>query len=153
MYDNDELHFIKSEDIFQNKLVNDYIDYESIPILLPFEIDINRLDYLIDNVESISSYDRRYLESSIKTILEKSDSFDGNFFESLNKYVSVLREKETYEEVILTKTEKEILARAENVTETVKKEKRFNSNGGFVIILMELMILGTYLLTFIVLAK
>lgn len=149
---NQQFHFIKSEDIFENTLVEDINDYADIPILLPFELDRDRLKNLIDNIERISNYDKRYLESSIKTIIEKTNNFDADYIELLNEYVRILKYKINECGLILTKTEKEVLARTENMTDEVKKSLKFNNNGGFIIVLMELLILGTYLVSFIILA-
>ena len=76
-----EMYFLKSEDIFKNTLNEDTTDYDNIPYLLPFEIDKDRVDTILDNIDTLSSYDKRYLNSVIKTLIEKPDLVDDDVLE------------------------------------------------------------------------
>lgn len=151
--ENGELHFLKSEDIFENKLDQSRYEYEDIPILLPFEVDVERLNNILDNLDNISSYDKRYLDASIKTIIEKPDNLDIECNDILNRYVEILNQKILNNTFILTKTEKEILARSQVKVDEIKKDLKFVTNGGYIIIMMEILIITLFVVMYISLAK
>ena len=146
-----EMYFLKSEDIFENTLNADTTDYESIPYLLPFEIDKDRVDTILDNIDSLSSYDKRYLNSVIKTLIEKPDLVDDDVQECLTKYANILSNKINENDYILTKVEKEFLNRLKIKQNDKKLEKKYNA--GNVVIMLELSIIIIYLLVYISLVK
>lgn len=146
-----EMYFLKSEDIFENTLNEDTTDYESIPYLLPFEIDKDRVDAILDNIDSLSNYDKRYLNSVIKTLIEKPDLVDDDVQECLTKYANILSNKINENDYILTKVEKEFLNRLKIKQNNRKLEKKYNA--GNVVIMLELSIIIIYLLVYISLVK
>ena len=146
-----EMYFLKSEDIFENTLNEDTTDYESIPYLLPFEIDKDRVDAILDNIDSLSGYDKRYLNSVIKTLIEKPDLVDDDVQECLTKYANILSNKINENDYILTKVEKEFLNRLKIKQNNRKLEKKYNA--GNVVIMLELSIIIIYLLVYISLVK
>ena len=146
-----EMYFLKSEDIFENTLNEDTTDYESIPYLLPFEIDKDRVDAILDNIDSLSGYDKRYLNSVIKTLIEKPNLVDDDVQECLTKYANILSNKINENDYILTKVEKEFLNRLKIKQNNRKLEKKYNA--GNVVIMLELSIIIIYLLVYISLVK
>ena len=145
-----EMYFLKSEDIFKNTLNEDTTDYDNIPYLLPFEIDKDRVDTILDNIDTLSSYDKRYLNSVIKTLIEKPDLVDDDVLECLTKYASILSNK-INENDILTKVEKEFLNKLKIKQNNKKLEKKYKA--GNVVIMLELSIIIIYLLVYISLVK
>lgn len=145
-----EMYFLKSEDIFKNTLNEDTTDYDNIPYLLPFEIDKDRVDTILNNIDTLSSYDKRYLNSVIKTLIEKPDLVDDAVLECLTKYASILSNK-INENDILTKVEKEFLNKLKIKQNNKKLEKKYKA--GNVVIMLELSIIIIYLLVYISLVK
>ena len=145
-----EMYFLKSEDIFKNTLNEDTTDYDNIPYLLPFEIDKDRVDTILNNIDTLSSYDKRYLNSVIKTLIEKPDLVDDDVLECLTKYASILSNK-INENDILTKVEKEFLNKLKIKQNNKKLEKKYKA--GNVVIMLELSIIIIYLLVYIYLVK
>ena len=137
------MYFLKSEDIFKNTLNEDTTDYDNIPYLLPFEIDKDRVDTILDNIDTLSSYDKRYLNSVIKTLIEKPDLVDDDVLECLTKYASILSNK--------IKVEKEFLNKLKIKQNNKKLEKKYKA--GNVVIMLELSIIIIYLLVYIYLVK
>lgn len=149
----DELYYLKSEDVFLNKLNENNVNFDDIHVLLPFEIDVNRLNKLIDNMDTLSSFDKRYLEAAMKTILIKNELVDNDAMDVLNRYIETLNKKVLDNTFILTKIEKEFLLRANAGNEGQKLEKKNNASGGYIIVMMEIGIIIAYILLYISLVK
>lgn len=147
------LYYLKSEDVYQD-LKDKTIEYEDVHVLLPFEIDIELLNEILDNFPNINSYERRYLEAAIKTIIEKPGLLDNDASGILKRYIEILNQKVLNNTFILTKIEKEFLSRANAQNGDETKEKKYTKfNGGYIVIMMELLIIAMYIVAYISLAK
>lgn len=147
------LYYLKSENVYQDLKDKTY-EYEDIHVLLPFEIDIDRLNEILDNFPNINSYERRYLEAAIKTIIEKPELLDDSASGILTRYIKMLNQRVMNNTFILTKIEKEFLARAHDKVEGCSLEKTLPKfNGGYIVIAMEVLIIAMFIVTYISLAK
>lgn len=147
------LYYLKSEDVYQDLKDKTY-EYDDIHVLLPFEIDIDRLNEILDNFPNINSYEKRYLEAAVKTIIEKPELLDDSATGILTRYIKMLNQRVLNNTFILTKIEKEFLAKANNKVDDHSLEKKLpNFNGGYIVVAMEVLIIVMFVIAYISLAK
>ena len=85
-------------------------------------IDINEI---LDNFPNINSYEKRYLEAAVKTIIEKPELLDDSATGILTRYIKMLNQRVLNNTFILTKIEKEFLAKANNKVDDCSLEKNY----------------------------
>lgn len=147
------LYYLKSEDVYQD-LKDQTYEYDDIHVLLPFEIDIDRLNEILDNFPDINAREKRYLEAAIKTIIEKPELLDDAASGILTRYIKVLNQRIMNNTFILTKIEKEFLARAHDKIDDRSFEKELPKfNGGYIVVAMEVLIIVMFVVAYISLAK